>query len=118
LAIIGTGDMVYYCLEAAKKLKEARIECSVVDMHTIKPLDEDIVFNLASSTRGIITVEDHQIKNGQGSAVSDFVCESCPTFVKRIGLKNTFAESGEYELLLKKYEMDVNNIVEAAKNLL
>ena len=118
LTIIGTGDMVYYCLEAAKKLKETCIECNVVDMHTIKPLDEDTVFSLANSTKGIITVEDHQIKNGLGSAVSDFVCESYPTFVKRIGLKNTFAESGEYELLLKKYEMDTDYIVKTSIKLL
>ena len=110
--------MVYYCLKAAEKLKEVDIECSVVDMHTIKPLDENVVFNLASSTKGIVTVEDHQIKNGLGSAVSDFVCESCPTFVKRIGLKNTFAESGEYELLLKKYGMSIDSIIKVAKEII
>lgn len=118
LAIIGIGDMVYHCLQAAKKLKEMGISCSVVDMHTLKPLDEEVVYNLARTTKGIITVEDHQIKNGLGSAVCDFVCEKYPTFVKRIGLKNTFAESGEYKLLLKKYEMDVDYIIKTAINLL
>lgn len=118
IALIAIGDMVYHCIQAANKLKDIGISCSIVDMHTLKPLDEEVVYNMARSTKGIITVEDHQIKNGLGSAVCDFVCESCPTFVKRIGLKNTFAESGEYLLLLKKYEMDVDSITKEAINLI
>jgi len=118
LAIIGIGDMVYPSIEAAKELKKQGINASVVDMHTLKPLDEDILLELAHSSKGIITVEDHQIKNGLGSAVTDFICDKYPLFVRRVGLKNTFAESGEYTQLLKKYDMDVEYIVKTAEKLL
>lgn len=118
LALIAIGDMVYHCIQAANRLKDIGISCSIVDMHTLKPLDEEVVYNMACSTKGIITVEDHQIKNGLGSAVCDFVCENYPTFVKRIGLKNTFAESGDYLLLLKKYKMDIDSIIKEAVNLI
>lgn len=118
LTIIGIGDMVYYCIQAAKRLKEIGINASVIDMHTLKPLDEDTLLEFAHCSKGIITVEDHQIKNGLGSAVSDFICEKYPIFVKKIGLKNTFAESGEYKLLLKKYDMDADYIVKTAIRLL
>lgn len=118
LTIIGIGDMLYYCLEAAEKLKESGISAAVIDMHTVKPLDEETVYHFAKRTRGIITVENHQIKNGLGSAVCDFVCKNYPTHVVRIGLNNTFAESGDYELLLKKYSMDIHSIIRAAEEIL
>ncbi|MGM0366777.1 MAG: transketolase family protein [Actinomycetota bacterium] len=118
IALIGIGDMVYHCLQAAKKLEKLGISCSVVDMHTLKPLDEGMIYRMATNTRGIITAEDHQIRNGLGSAVCSVVCEKWPTRVRRIGLRDTFAESGEYSLLLKKYKMDVNTIINAAKKLL
>ena len=118
IALIGIGDMVYQCMEAAKKLEKLGISASVVDMHTLKPLDEDALLELAHCSKGIITVEDHQIKNGLGSAVGDFICEKYPIFVKKVGLKNTFAESGEYKLLLKKYDMDADYIVKTAIRLL
>lgn len=117
LAIIGIGDMVYQCIIAAKKLKKLGIDAGVVDMHTLKPIDTDVLLKLANFTKAIITVEDHQVKNGLGSAVADFICDKHPMFVKRVGLKNTFAESGEYKLLLKKYKMDANYIIEVAKKL-
>ena len=84
----------------------------------MKPLDTDVLNRIAGSTRGIITVEDHQIKNGLGSAVTDFICDKHPMFVKRIGLQNTFGESGDYRLLLKKYKMDIDHIVFIAKKLM
>lgn len=118
IALIGIGDMVYQCMEAAKRLEKLGISASVVDMHTLKPLDEDALLEFAHCSKGIITVEDHQIKNGLGSAVCDFICEKYPIFVKKVGLKNTFAESGEYKLLLKKYDMDADYIVKTAIRLL
>ncbi len=118
ITLIGIGDMVYQCIEAAKRLEKLGISASVVDMHTLKPLDEDTLLELVHCSKGIITVEDHQIKNGLGSAVGDFICEKYPIFVKKVGLKNTFAESGEYKLLLKKYDMDADYIVKTAIRLL
>ncbi|MCL4415858.1 MAG: transketolase family protein [Actinobacteria bacterium] len=118
IALIGIGDMVYQCVEAAKRLEKLGISASVVDMHTLKPLAEAYIYEFAHCSKGIITVEDHQIKNGLGSAVSDFICDKYPIFVKKVGLKNTFAESGEYKLLLKKYDMDTDYIVKTAIRLL
>jgi transketolase len=118
LTLIGIGDMVDHCLTAASELRDIGIDTGVVDIHTIKPLDVDTLKRITENTRGIITVEDHQIKNGLGSAVTDFVCEKHPMFVRRIGLQDTFGESGEYRLLLKKYKMDPEHIVNTAKELL
>lgn len=118
IALIGIGDMVYQCIEAAKQLKKLGISASVIDMHTLKPLDENILLDTVHNVKGIITIEDHQIKNGLGSAVSDFVCDKHPIFVKKIGLKNIFAESGEYNLLLRKYDMDSDYIVKTADKLI
>jgi len=110
ITLIGIGDMVYQCLEAAKELENSGINAGVIDMHTLKPLDTDVLNKLTGSTRGIITVEDHQVKNGLGSAITDYICDKHPMFVKRIGLQDTFGESGDYKLLLKKYKMDIPHL--------
>jgi transketolase len=113
--VISTGDMTYTALKAVDILKKDGISASLIDMPTIKPIDARAIIDAARLTGAIVTVEDHQINGGLGSAVSEVICENCPVPLKRIGLADTFAESGEYELLLTKYGMSAAHIVEAVK---
>ena len=87
-------------------------------MHTIQPLDRELVLATAARTRRVITIEDHQVQGGLGSAVAEVLGEELPTPMYRIGLRNTFAESGRYDLLLAKYGMDAAAVVAAARQLL
>ena len=118
VTLIGNGDMVCRALEAAEELAKENVTATVIDVHTIKPIDEEAIVKAASQTRAVVTVEDHQIYGGLGSAVAEVLVENCPVAMERIGLRNTFAESGKYEELLTKYQMDVPSIVEAAKRVI
>jgi transketolase len=114
VSIIANGDMLYYSLQAAEKLAGQGIQARVVDMHTIKPLDKELVLDCCAKTGAVVTVEDHSIYNGLGSAVAEIIAEERPTPFKRIGVKDTFAESGEFEELLVKYGLSTDDIVRAA----
>ena len=118
VSLIAIGDMVCKALEAAGELKKENVSSTVIDMHTIKPIDVEAIVRAAKQTGAIVTIEDHQINCGLGGAVAETLVENYPVPMKRIGLKNTFAESGEYELLLEKYEMNVSSIVNAAKQVM
>lgn len=113
--IIAIGDMVSWALKAAKELKEEGIHISVVDMHTLKPLDKDKIKEAAKNTGAIVSVEDHNIFNGLGSAVAEVVAEECRVPFKRIGIPDTFGESGKYELLIDKYGIGVKDIKNGVK---
>ena len=117
VAIIANGDTVCLAIEAAKKLAEENISAKVVDMHTIKPLDVDAVKDCVEKIGKIITVEDHNILNGLGSAVCEVVAEMGTGKVKRIGIQDQFGESAPYERLLAKNGITVEGIVAAAKSL-
>ncbi len=117
VSIIAIGDMVSKALEAASALAQKGIEAGVIDMHTLKPLDEDAVLAAAEKTGRIVTVEDHNRLNGLGSAVSELLSERDPVPVFRIGIPDTFGESGPYEKLLEKYGMSTRDIVEACEKL-
>ena len=114
-SIISIGDMTHIALEAAQLLKKELIKVSVVDMPTLKPLDTQAVLNLAKQTGAIVTVEDHQINGGLGSAVAETLVENFPVPMERIGIPDTFARSGEYRLLLEKYGMSAAHIALAVK---
>jgi transketolase len=114
VSIIANGDMLHYSLQAAEKLAGQGIQARVVDMHTIKPLDTELVLDCCEKTGAIVTVEDHSIYNGLGSAVAEVIAEERPTPFKRVGVKDTFAESGEFEELLEKYGLSTDDIVKAA----
>jgi transketolase len=114
VSLIANGDMLYYALQAAEKLSGQGIQARVVDMHTIKPLDKELVLDCCEKTGAVVTVEDHSIYNGLGSAVAEIIAEERPTPFKRIGVKDTFAESGEFEELLEKYGLSTDDIVRAA----
>jgi len=104
--VIANGDMVTQALGAAEDLAARGVEVTVIDMHTIKPLDEECVIEHCAGAPLVVTAEDHQINGGLGSAVAEVLVENCPVPMKRIGLRDTFAESGPYLELLKKYGMD------------
>ena len=118
VTIIALGDMVSKALEASDILAKEGISARVIDMHTVKPIDREAIIRAAQETKAIITVEDHSIFNGLGSRVAEVVAEEAPVPFKRIGLKDCFGESGEYEKLLVKYGLSTYHIVEAVKGLL
>lgn len=113
VAIIAVGIMVLMALEASKLLKEKGIRAKVVDMSTIKPIDSDLIINLAKTTGAIVTCEDHNIIGGLGSAVAEIIVENYPVPMKRIGLKDTFGESGDWKELFEIYGLSPKHIVEA-----
>ena len=115
--IIATGIMVAKSLEAAEELGKEGIQVTVVNIHTIKPLDKDLIVRLAKVTGKIITVEEHSIIGGLGSAVAEVLSEECPTRLKRIGLEDVFGQSGSPDELLEHYKLTKKTIVEAIKSL-
>ena len=118
VAIIANGDTVRLAVEAAELLAAEGIEARVVDMHTIKPLDKACVESCVSEIGKIITVEDHNILNGLGSAVCEVAAELGKGKVKRIGIQDQFGQSAPYERLLAINGVTVENIVEQAKALI
>jgi transketolase len=118
VSLIGTGLMVSKCLEAAELLAQEGISARVVNISTIKPVDEDLLVDCASKTNGIVTVEEHSIIGGLGSAVAEVLCEKSPAFIQRVGLKDVFGMSGDADNLLEHFGLTPSNIVAAARNVL
>ncbi len=118
VSIISNGDTVCIALKAAEMLEAEGISVKVLDMHTIKPLDVDAVKECIRDTGKIITVEDHNIMNGLGSAVSEVVAEEGNAVVRRIGIQDQFGQSAPYERLLAINGVTAENIVKNAKELL
>lgn len=116
VTLIGTGQMVSYCLDAAKALSEEGISAEVINISTIKPLDADAVIGSVKKTGCAVTAEEHSIIGGLGSAVAEAISESCPVPLVRVGTKDTFGESGKAEMLMEKYGLTAKDIVKAAKN--
>jgi transketolase len=114
VTIIANGDMVYHALQAAVTLSGSGIQARVVDMHTIKPIDTELVLDCCKATGAIVTVEDHNILNGLGSAVAEIIGEHMLVPIQRVGIKDRFAESGKYQELLNKYGLSVSDIVKAS----
>ena len=115
LTIIATGLEVNESLEAAKKLAEDGIDAEVINIHTIKPIDADLIVKSASKTGKVVTVEEHSVIGGLGGAVAEVLSEKCPTKMLRIGVKDTFGESGPAVKLLAKYELDAEGIYKQIK---
>ncbi len=118
VTIIATGVMVEKALLAAEELSKEGISARVINMASIKPIDKDMIIKAANETKGIVTVEEHNIIGGLGSAVAEVVSENRPTYVERIGTMDTFGESGDGNELLQKYGLNVENIVDKAKKIL
>jgi len=113
-AIIACGPLVYEALLAAKQLDD-RISCRVINCHTIKPLDEKTILKAAKECRAIVTAEEHMCCGGLGSTIAEFVSSINPVPILRIGVQDTFGESGEPEELLKKFKLTSKDISDAVK---
>ena len=109
--VIATGLMVHQAILAKEELKKQGINIRVVDMHTIKPIDKDLIVKCAKETKRIVTIEDHSIIGGLGTAVCEVLSEEYPTKVTRLGMKDTFGKSGKAEKLLEHFGLDKNGII-------
>jgi len=115
LTIIATGYMVHKALEAAKLLKNEGISARVVNIHTIKPIDTELLIKCARETRAIVTVEEHSIYGGLGASVAEVIVRNYPVPMEIIGIQDVFCESGDYEQLLNKYGLSEENITAKSK---
>ncbi|MCI5994381.1 MAG: transketolase family protein [Blautia sp.] len=118
LTIVATGLPVAACLEAAEKLAEDGIDAKVINIHTIKPLDEELIIEAAKQTGKVVTVEEHSVIGGLGSAVCDCLSEKAPVRVMKIGINDVFGESGPAVALLHKYGLDAEGIYSKVKSFL
>ncbi len=116
--IIATGALLHNALIAAKELKEEGIDVSVLNLSTIKPLDEEGIFDFAKKVGKIVTLEEHQIHGGMGSALSEFLSQTYPVKMKMIGVEDKFGQSGTPEELIEHYGMGVKNIIKNIKEII
>ncbi len=118
VTIIATGLMVQEALKAHEILKEDGIEAKVINIHTIKPMDKDIIINAAKETNAIVTAEEHSIIGGLGSAVLEVLSDEYPVPLKRVGVLDKFGESGKPKDLLNKYKLTAEEIVNKSKEVI
>jgi len=118
VTLIGCGIMVSKCLEAAEELAKHGIDARVINLHTIKPLDEKTVVKAARETGGVVTAEEHSVMMGMGSAVAMCLVENFHVPMKRVGIPDVFGESGACNELMEKYGLTIENIVEAAHDVM
>ena len=115
VTFVATGMLVSMSMEAAKVLADKGIKARVINIHTIKPIDRDIILKAAAETGAIVAAEEHNIIGGLGSAVSEVVCEGCPVPVVRMGVEDKFGHSGKVPPLLEMYGLTVENLVAKAE---
>jgi len=116
VTLIATGAiMVAEALKAYEILKEDGISAAVIDMHTIKPVDKELILYYAKKTGCMVTCENHQVMNGLGSAVAETLAENYPVLLSRIGVRDEFGEVGKIDFLLERYQLTAGHIVSAAK---
>ena len=115
VTIVATGLMVNMAMDAAKTLEEKGINARIINIHTIKPLDKDIILKAAAETGAIVTAEEHNIIGGLGSAVAEAVCEGTPVPVVRVGVNDSFGHSGKVPPLLEMYGLTPENIAAKAE---
>lgn len=115
VTIIATGMMVQIAMEAAELLSKEGIGARVIDIHTIKPIDQEIILKAAKETGAIVTAEEHNVLCGLGSAVAEVVTDKCPIPVLKVGTEDTFGRSGNAEALMQAYGLTKENIVDKAK---
>ena len=115
ISIIATGLMVSEALKAAEILAAEGVSAEVINIHTIKPIDKEIITSTAAKTRKVLTVEEHSVIGGLGSAVCDVLAETCPTKVVKIGVNDEFGHSGPAVKLLEEFGLCADNIVKTAK---
>ena len=110
ITLIATGHLVWEAIQAAKQLREQGIHARVINLHTIKPIDEEIIIKEAKETQRIVTLEEHQIHAGFGSAVAEIVVQNHPVKMKMIGINDRFGESGKPEELMRKFKLNADEI--------
>ena len=113
--VFATGVEVAEALKAKEELEKENINIRVVDVHTIKPIDKEMIIKCAKETKKIITIEDHSIIGGLGTAICEVLSEECPTKVVRMGMQDRFGKSGKEEQLLKYFKLDSEAIIEEIK---
>ena len=116
VSIIANGYMVHLALEAADILAAEGISAEVINIHTVKPLDTELVVHSARKTGAVVTAEEHSVLGGLGSAVCEAVCESCPVPVLRVGVQDSFGRSGQVPELLEIYGLTAANIADKARH--
>lgn len=115
--VVATGIMVNEAMIAAEALEKEGISVRIIDMHTIKPIDKEIIIKAAKETKGIVTAEEHTIFGGLGSAVAEVTAANCPVKMAFVGLQDTFGESGKPAELMVKYGLTADSIAAAVKSL-
>lgn len=118
VTIVATGHLVWEALEAAKALEEKGISAEVINIHTIKPLDEEAIVRSAKKTGAVITAEEHQILGGLGGSVAQVLGQHAPTPLEMIGVNDSFGESGKPAQLMEKYGLNAANIIKGAEKVL
>ena len=118
VTIIATGHLVWESIKASKKLKELGISSDIINIHTIKPLDEEIIINSIKKTKCVVTAEEHMINGGLGDSVAQLLSRKIPTPLEMVGVNDTFGESGTPMQLLEKYGLNDNAIVNAVKKVI
>jgi transketolase len=118
VTLMGIGIMVSRCLMAAEELSKHGIKARVINLSTVKPIDEKLIIKAARETGGIVTAEEHSVVTGMGSAVAMVLVENAHVPMKRVGIPDTFGESGESEELMEKYGLTVENIVDASHDVM
>ena len=118
VTLIGCGPLLYRALLAAEELAKDHITAEVINASTIKPLDEKTILRSVNKTRAVVTIEEHQVMGGLGSAVAETLVQNLPTAMEMVGMPNHFGESGKAEELWQKYGMTVGHIIQAAKKVL
>lgn len=110
-SIFATGDVVSEALKAKEELEKRGINIRVIDVHTIKPIDEEMIIKCAKETKRLISIEDHSIIGGLGSAISEVLTSKYPAKLERMGIEDTFGRSGKAEQLLHYYNIDAEAII-------
>ena len=118
VTIVASGIMLKQALNAAQTLDKLGISARVVNIHTVKPIDKDIIIESAKKTGAVVVAENHNIINGLCSAVSEVLSENYPVIMSRIGVRDHFGEVGKVDFLMKKYKMTAEDIVESAKDII
>jgi transketolase len=118
VSIFATGHLVWKALEAAEILEQSGISAEVINIHTIKPLDQEAILHSAAKTRCIVSAEEHMMNGGLGDSIAQVLARFNPTPMEMVAVNDTFGESGKPEELLTKYGVDTSNIVEAALKVL
>jgi len=118
VTIFATGHLVWEALEAAKTLDEEGISAEVINLHTIKPLDNDAILKAVANTKCVVTAEEHMLNGGLGDSIAQLLSRKNPTPIEMVGIDDSFGESGPPMKLMEKYGIDRNAIVESAKKVI